>query len=125
MDENQVILQIPSDRILKEADEKKLIEAVISEFKSSGITDVKVDELYYMEELSETGLSTVVLVLSVIGHIINILKAVRDFLKSRKHNEILLETPTMKLKINGTMSDDTLVKLVQEARKTIENKKKK
>ena len=119
LEETEFILHFPYERALKKSEKDELINELMSAFNSVGVYDVKVKESHYLTELAAPGISEWVLrIIAAASHIINIAKAVRNFLKRRKNiKEIYLETESFRMVVKGEMSDEEIIRIIREARR--------
>ena len=119
MEETELTLHFPCERPLKESEKDELTSELMSAFNSVGVYDVKVKESHYLTELAAPGISEWVLrIIAAASHIINIAKAVRNFLKRRKNiKEIYLETESFRMVVKGEMSDEEIIRIIREARR--------
>jgi len=126
MKETRLVLHFPYGKPFKKNEKEKLVNNVISSFKAVGVSDAKVEDSYYISERAEAGVVTLVLViLTAAVNIATLAMAIREFLKDHKEiKDMRLKTESLQLTVKGNMSDEALIKLVKEARKTIEREKK-
>jgi len=126
MKETRLVLHFPYGKPFKKNEKEKLMNDVISSFKAVGVSDAKVEDSYYKSERAEAGIVTLVLViLTAAANIATLAMAIREFLKDNKDiKDMRLKTDSLQLTVKGNMSDEALIKLVKEARKTIDREKK-
>lgn len=125
MKETKLVLHFPYGKPFKKNEKEKLMNDVISSFKAVGISDAKVEDSYYISERAVTGVVTLVLViLTAAANIATLAMAIREFLKDHKDiKDMRLKTESLQLTVKGNMSDEAIIKLVKEARKTIETER--
>jgi len=94
---------------------------IIKNFRKFRDAEVSIEDSYYVEERAEPGILTFVLVIGVLADLATIALAIRDLLKERKDiMRFKLETKSLKLTIKGDMSDETILELVKEGTKKVE-----
>lgn len=125
MRETELILHFPYGRPLKNSKKEELTSELISAFKSVGVSDVKLkDSFYESKRAAPEIVAWVIRVIAVTADIITIAIAIRNFLVKRKDvKEIRLKTNSLQLAVSGRMSDEEIIKLVQEAGKIIGKEK--
>ena len=119
MGDTKLLLHLPVKKPLKGKEKEELIAELTSVFKSKEISDAKVTDSYYLDKraLLEP-LRIVFVVLTATANVATIAMVVRTFLKDRNvKKEINLEIGSIKLTINGDMSDEAIIKLVEESGK--------
>jgi hypothetical protein len=119
MGDIKLLLHLPVNKPLKGKEKEELIAKLVSVFKAKGISDAKVTDSYYLEKRAlPEPLNIVFAVLTATANVATIAMVVRTFLKDRNSKkETNLEIGSMKLTINGDMSDEAIIKLVKESGK--------
>ena len=119
------MLYIPSGTVLKVDEKTTLIDDLTSSFNTLGITDIQLEETYYIDRRSLFEQLTLVLaLLTASADIATLALAIREFLqKHENYKEVLLETDSMRLKIKGDMSDKAIIDIVKETRKIASERK--
>lgn len=121
-------LHIPTGKALKRAEKDKINQEIIDSFHLSGDPSVKIEETYYESKHAAVEIITyVVTVMSVTADICTIALAIREFLKKEekvKEIKIHSDPASTDIMIRANMSDEEIRKIVSEARKISENKKR-
>jgi len=125
MTETELTLYLPCGKPLKKNEKAMLISEITSEFKSVNLSDVTVkDSFYEVKRAMPEVIELVLAVLAATANIVTIAMGIRNFLKKREDiKEIRLKTKSLQLVINGKMSDEDIIQLVEQAGKIVEKEK--
>lgn len=124
----KIEIEIPMEKVLKEKEKDEFSKSFINSFKEKHVDPVELTDTHYLEKRSalEPAYNLVFLYLSGAADIVAIALAIWTVLKERKNTKYV----TVKIgdevlvKVKGNMSDKEVVKLVKEAKKGIEKRKK-
>lgn len=124
----KIEIEIPMEKVLKEKEKDEFSKSFINSFKEKHVDPVELTDTHYLEKRSalEPAYNLVFLYLSGVADIVAIALAIWTVLKERKNTKYV----TVKIgdevlvKVKGNMSDKEVVKLVKEAKKGIEKRKK-
>ena len=121
MKETKITLSFPFNRVLKNKERETLTSSIVATFREFGNLHVKLEDFYYEEERAAPAILDLVLVIGVVADVATIALAIREFLKGQRTDKyVRIRTKELDLHIKGNMSDDAVLKLVKEGRKTVE-----
>jgi hypothetical protein len=126
MPETMIRLEIPVNDPLKDNAKNEILNNLISAFKKAGMSNVKVVDSCYIDKRSSVEpLYLSLLFLGAVADITSIALAVWTFLKERDNKSYInLEVGDLRLRIRANLSDEAIIALVKEAKKSGNKKKK-
>jgi hypothetical protein len=120
-------LRLPYGEPIKKAKKDRLIADIISSFEGVGDSSAKVEDSYYESKHAMPEVVTwVLIVLTALANIATIALAIREFLKKHPDiKELRIQTKSIDIAIRGNMSDEEILKVIEEGRKIVESEKSK
>ena len=127
MKPTELELRFPYGEPIKKAKKDRLIADIISSFEGVGDSSAKVEDPYYESKHGMPEVVTWVLkILTASANIATIALAIREFLKKHPDiKELRIQTKSIDIAIRGNMSDEEILKVIEEGRKIVESEKSK
>lgn len=120
-------LHFPYGEPIKREKKDRLVADIISSFQSVGDSSAKVEDSYYESKHAiAKAVTWVVVVLTTLADIATIAMAIREFLKKDSDiTELRIKTKSIDIAIKGSMSNEEILKIIDEGRKIVEAEKSK
>lgn len=110
-------IRVPVPAPLKANEKDKLIGEIVSSFNSVGISEVKIEEPYYLDLRSDIEPLVIVLIINVIADIVTIALGIRDFLKkpeAKNIREFRMKKDSESIVIKGAMSSEEITEILSK-----------